>query len=92
MALEFRNRLEAGLGLALPATLVWNYPTIADLARYLAGTMELTMDDEEVTEPAGPENGHDQLRRLVELEQLSEEQAAKRLVEKLDRLVGKEDG
>ncbi len=32
MALELRNRLEARLGITLPAALVWAYPTITDLA------------------------------------------------------------
>ncbi len=35
MALELRNRLEARLGITLPAALVWAYPTIADLAGLL---------------------------------------------------------
>ena len=32
IALEFRRRLEAALGLALPATMIWNYPTVVELA------------------------------------------------------------
>jgi NAD(P)-dependent dehydrogenase (short-subunit alcohol dehydrogenase family)/acyl carrier protein len=44
MAIEFKNRLEGSLGLALSATLAWNYPTIAVLADYLAGRMEITLD------------------------------------------------
>jgi acyl carrier protein len=36
MGVEFRNRCERSLGLRLSATLVWNYPTLADLARYMA--------------------------------------------------------
>ncbi|HEV7456871.1 MAG TPA: beta-ketoacyl synthase N-terminal-like domain-containing protein [Roseococcus sp.] len=35
MGLEIRNRLEAVLGLALPATLLWTHPTPAALARDL---------------------------------------------------------
>ena len=41
MALEYRNRLEASLGLTLPATLVWGHPTIAALAPHLAERMGL---------------------------------------------------
>jgi acyl carrier protein len=44
MALEFRNRLEAGLGLTLPATLVWNYPTLTALATHLATKLEIPLD------------------------------------------------
>ncbi len=34
-ALELRKRLETSLGLRLSATVMWNYPTIALLSRYL---------------------------------------------------------
>lgn len=37
LSLELRNRLERALGRALPATLAWNYPTIAALSTHLAG-------------------------------------------------------
>ncbi len=39
MALELRNRLEANLGLALPAALIWAYPTISGLAGALCERM-----------------------------------------------------
>jgi acyl transferase domain-containing protein/acyl carrier protein len=41
MGLELRNRLESALGLTLPATVVWTYPTIRDLAAQLAKKLEL---------------------------------------------------
>ena len=39
MALELRNRLEASLGITLPAALVWAYPTISALAEALCERM-----------------------------------------------------
>jgi acyl carrier protein len=36
MTLELRNRLEVDLGLTLPASVVWNYPTVTLLAGHLA--------------------------------------------------------
>jgi NAD(P)-dependent dehydrogenase (short-subunit alcohol dehydrogenase family)/acyl carrier protein len=42
MAIELRNRLEAGLGIALSATLVWNYPTIAEMVPFLAKKIGIT--------------------------------------------------
>jgi myxalamid-type polyketide synthase MxaE and MxaD len=36
IALEFRRRLESALGVALPATMIWNYPTVVELAAYLS--------------------------------------------------------
>ena len=41
MALELRNRLESGLGLTLPATVVWTHPTVAQLATHLANELGL---------------------------------------------------
>jgi acyl carrier protein len=35
-ALRLSSELEARIGCRLPATLVWDYPTIESLARYLA--------------------------------------------------------
>ncbi len=53
MTIEFRNRLEAGLGLTLPATLVWNYPTIADLAPHLAGKLGIALEPEAAPNRSG---------------------------------------
>jgi NAD(P)-dependent dehydrogenase (short-subunit alcohol dehydrogenase family)/acyl carrier protein len=41
MGLELRNRLEAGLGLVLPATLIWAYPHVAALTSHLGGKLGL---------------------------------------------------
>ena len=40
-ALELRDRLEDKLGVRLPATLVWQHPTVAALADHLAGLLGL---------------------------------------------------
>lgn len=39
-AIEFRNRLKSSLGLALPATLAFDYPTVNDLAAFLGRRLE----------------------------------------------------
>src|SRR5262249_33896671 len=36
MGLELRNRIEASLGITLPATLIWTYPNVVAMAKYLA--------------------------------------------------------
>jgi acyl carrier protein len=45
MTLELRNRLERDLGLPLSATVLWNYPTVAQLARHLADQIEPALRD-----------------------------------------------
>ncbi|WP_437819494.1 SDR family NAD(P)-dependent oxidoreductase [Sorangium sp. So ce1078] len=43
--LELRNRLESGLKLTLPATLVWAYPAVAALSTHLARKLDLSFDE-----------------------------------------------
>ena len=47
MTLEFRNRLEAGFKIKLPATLVWNYPTISVLTPFLAEKTGISLEDQD---------------------------------------------
>lgn len=49
MAVELRNALTRSIGQALPATLLFDYPTLEALAGHLAGTLEL--DTEARREP-----------------------------------------
>lgn len=44
MSLELRNRLQAGVGCSLPSTLVFDYPTVAGLARFLGNDI-LKLDE-----------------------------------------------
>jgi acyl carrier protein len=46
LAMELRNRLGALAGTSLPATLLFNYPTIAALAGHLAALMMPTSSPE----------------------------------------------
>ena len=74
MTLELRNRLEADLGLRLSATLVWNYPTVAALAGYLAEALRL--DGPDAAAASTPARDHD----------LSSVSVAVRLDEELERV------
>jgi len=71
MGLELRNRLEAGTGLSLSATLAWTYPTVAELAVHLASRMDLPLDAAE-TSPAAPPTPS---TPIEETEELSLEEA-----------------
>jgi NADP-dependent 3-hydroxy acid dehydrogenase YdfG/acyl carrier protein len=88
MGLELRNRLEAGAGLSLPATAIWNHPTVAQLAPQIGARMGVALDaaqalaaPAEQPAPAGEtETASDDLDQLLnELEQLTDEEA-RRLV------------
>lgn len=39
LATAVRVALERDLGIALPATLLWNHPTVGEIAGYLAGVL-----------------------------------------------------
>lgn len=75
MTIELKNRLQAELALQLPATLVWNYPTVTEIAAYLAERMELPLENHPaVPAQAAPVEGvpapvdaldHAELERLL---------------------------
>ena len=54
MALELRKSLGSGLDLRLPATLLFNFPTINALTEHLAGLIGLTEASEEAPETVAP--------------------------------------
>ena len=83
MALELRNRLEAGTGIALPATLVWNYPTVEALAPFLAERLDVALDEtRSQPKPADDSRAPSDLEALVgQIEQLSAEEARRLLSE-----------
>jgi acyl transferase domain-containing protein/acyl carrier protein len=77
MGLELRNRLEAELSLSLPATVVWNFPTVRTLAQHLTTLLgepaEPTVDDP-------PAAGGDEIDAILrEIEKLPVDEA-KRLL------------
>ncbi|RIK32670.1 MAG: polyketide synthase [Anaerolineae bacterium] len=81
MAVDLRNRLTKGLGLSqpLPATLIFDYPTIETLARYLENRLfKANASTVRVTEKPDP-----MLARQAEIESLSEEDVEALLLNKL---------
>jgi acyl carrier protein len=83
MALELRNRLEADLGVAFSATLVWNYPTIVEMIPHVAGKIGLALvaDNGEPEANAGLSEQPELIDDVLgELDDLSDEEALRRLL------------
>ncbi|MCB9755757.1 MAG: acyl carrier protein [Myxococcales bacterium] len=71
MGLELRNRIEIELGLKVPPTLLWTYPTVLALAEHLARELAESPDT------APPD----------ELTELSDEDSARLIDEEFDALL-----
>ena len=96
LGLELRTRLESSFEVRVPATLVWNYPNVSALARELARRAEIPLD--EPAPPVAPAQPAPALpveaestataasleEMLAQLEQLTDEEARRRLVEDVE--------
>jgi myxalamid-type polyketide synthase MxaB len=81
MAVELRNALARGAGLTLPATLLFDYPTIDALVSYVLGHIEIpTVDADTLDNPV------EQATMNEELVGLSDAEAETLLLEELDSL------
>jgi len=91
MSIELKGRLETSVGQSLPSTLVFNYPTVSDLTGYLAThvpTVEQAVSGTPVVAPEkrSQQPRDEQLSVLPKADELSEDQLAALLVQKLHRL------
>tara|TARA_R110000824_G_scaffold139589_2_gene304805 strand:+ start:264 stop:626 length:363 start_codon:yes stop_codon:yes gene_type:complete len=77
-AAEFSDDIHDWLGVEVPITLVWNYPTLADMTRYLSAKSNGKTEEELRPEPT--EKAVHAI--LDDIENLSDEQAQKLLEEK----------
>jgi NAD(P)-dependent dehydrogenase (short-subunit alcohol dehydrogenase family)/acyl carrier protein len=80
MALEVRNRLERELGRSLPVSVVWNHPTVAELAVFVAGLLELPLDGGESSTPVA---GEPEDARAAELAGMSDDEVLELMGAKL---------
>ena len=78
MALELRNRLEALIGLRLPATLAWNHPTVVAMAAFIGEKLQ-AFTDVEAPLAAAPADDLEQL--LAEIEQMPDDEARRLALE-----------
>jgi hypothetical protein len=82
LAVELRNVLSNGLGLPrrLPATLLFDYPSVSAITDYLASGL-LPDDDDRKVPAAAARNGQ---AELAEIAGLSDEEAEAMLLEELN--------
>jgi len=92
MGLELRNSLQTSLGVSLPATMVFNYPTTALLSQYLADKIAPQQDDSELTQvsefvpaalPRTPEGNEHVHEILAEIERLSEQEVHREMSDEI---------
>jgi len=91
MAVELRNSLSASLGQALPASLLFDYPSLSALTDYLATEVPplAAIIGSAVSPPAATDQQRDeQARAIAALEQLSEDEAEAVLLAELALVTG----
>jgi acyl transferase domain-containing protein/SAM-dependent methyltransferase len=88
MAVELRNRLEGSLGLtgALPATLIFDYPTIKAIVGYLEGVLFTSESPAQSAPASAPAESSEPGLSADELEGLSDDEVAALLMRKLGDL------
>ncbi len=86
MAIELRGQLESALGISLSATFVWSYPTLMQMAPFIAGRIDVPLEAEKpavsvaAVTPDNPQPTLDTFETLVDdllsgIEGLSDESA-----------------
>ena len=66
MSIELRNRLETALGVSLPASLIWNYPTVAAMTPFLAEKIGISLEAQ--SQPAAPVEAEPETQALDDLD------------------------
>jgi len=87
LSLEFKSRLETTLAVRLPATLIFDNPTIESLTQFLASEISGQSSDDQVEHARTPVERRDVTRPLVKrIEELSEAEAEEMLLQKLEMM------
>ncbi|XEY26820.1 type I polyketide synthase [Candidatus Uabimicrobium helgolandensis] len=88
MAIELKNTLEMSVGKTLPATMLFNYPTIDAIVSYIAHDI---LDIEFAEERQQVEQVSQKPEHVEQVEQMSEDEAMDLLTQKLSEFNNEED-
>jgi len=81
MTIELKNRLQASVGKTLSSTIVFDHPTVSALAEYLE--QNVLREAEDSKEAADEAKLQDHNAELIEVTELSEEEAEAMLAKEL---------
>jgi acyl carrier protein len=87
MSVELRNRLQGSVGMALPSTLVFDYPTISALVDFLGrDVLQPERDELSALDALASERAQDERAQMIdELNALSPQEAEALLLEELEK-------
>ncbi|WP_129674296.1 type I polyketide synthase [Candidatus Chloroploca sp. Khr17] len=86
MSVDLKSRLERSVGMALPSTLTFNYPSVADLATFFADELLVEAITDNEPEALTSKHAPDPQSALTDADDLSEDDLAALLAAKLARL------
>ncbi len=88
MAIELKNHLEAGIEQSLPSTLIFNYPAIKDIAKYLETRLESIPEKVETEKASQESSTSDGITKttITDTTDLSEDELADLLLNKLKKI------
>jgi NAD(P)-dependent dehydrogenase (short-subunit alcohol dehydrogenase family)/acyl carrier protein len=87
MAVELHNAISLALGVTLPTTILFDYPTIAGMAGYVLRDVLHLEDTEKAAEPAPGDDAEAELARLDELSQSDVDAMLEAELASLDQLL-----
>jgi myxalamid-type polyketide synthase MxaE and MxaD len=86
MAIELKNHLETGIEQSLPSTLIFNYPAIKDIARYLETKLESATEKAESDKASQEAPLSAATTTMTDTTDLSEDELADLLLNKLKKI------
>jgi acyl carrier protein len=91
MAVELRNHLQSSLGHSISSTVLFDYPTLAELVDYLVQeVLQIEFSNTSAMNSNKHEHDEEQIQLLNKTKELSEEDLEQIINQKLDLLIKEE--